>query len=171
MTGDVINKSQLVSIATGVVKATNPTLLKDFGGNLMLTEKWARRVLEKPKWNKCEDTNGIVYPSLQFLEEEKLSFQRNISALVNTILIQGNTRSASNAPRTSPQETWTISVKLELFLLSVPMETFCRSGQFIQGKPNGAYLHHWSNTDKSVELFKEIIFPFFATSRLPFYQS
>ena len=48
----------------------------------MLTEKWARRVLEKPKWNKCEDTNGIVYPSLQFLEEEKLSFQRNISALV-----------------------------------------------------------------------------------------
>lgn len=82
MTGDVINKSQLVSIATGVVKATNPTLLKDFGGNLMLTEKWARRVLEKPKWNKYENTNGIVYPSLQFLEEEKLSFQRNISALV-----------------------------------------------------------------------------------------
>ena len=74
MAGDVINKSQLVSIATGVVKATNPTLLKDFGGNLMLTEKWEE--------SKCKNTNGIVYPSLQFSEEEKLSFQRNISALV-----------------------------------------------------------------------------------------
>ena len=64
MAGDVINKSQLVSIATGVVKATNPTLVKDFGGDLMLTEKWARRVLEKPKWDKCKNTNGIVYSLL-----------------------------------------------------------------------------------------------------------
>ena len=36
--GGVINMRQLISIATGVVTANNSTLLKHFGGDLVLTE-------------------------------------------------------------------------------------------------------------------------------------
>ena len=47
MAGRVINRRQLISIATGVVRANNSNLLKEYGGNLVLTDKWARGVLEK----------------------------------------------------------------------------------------------------------------------------
>ena len=38
MTGVVINRRSLICIANGVVKANNPDLLKEFGGNLELTD-------------------------------------------------------------------------------------------------------------------------------------
>ena len=47
MIGGVINRRQLISIATKVVRANNPNLLKEYGGDLVLTDKWARGVLEK----------------------------------------------------------------------------------------------------------------------------
>ena len=46
MTGVVINRHQLISIATGVVRSNNPNLLKEYGGDLALTDKWDRGVLE-----------------------------------------------------------------------------------------------------------------------------
>ena len=46
MAGGVINRRQLISIATGVVRANNPNLLKEYGGDLVLTDKWARGLLE-----------------------------------------------------------------------------------------------------------------------------
>ena len=58
MAEDAINRRQLISIATGVVRANDPTLLKVFHDDLVLTEKWARRALEKLKWNKCKGTTG-----------------------------------------------------------------------------------------------------------------
>ena len=56
--------------------------MKDLGDNLVLTEKWATGMLEKPKWNKRKGVTEKVVPSRQFLAEEKFSFQRNISSLV-----------------------------------------------------------------------------------------
>ena len=41
MAGAVINRCQLISIATGVVRANNLNLLKEYGGDLVLTDKWA----------------------------------------------------------------------------------------------------------------------------------
>ena len=49
----------------------------------MLTEKWARGVLEKFKCNKREGTTGKVDPSPQFLAEENFCSQRNILPVVN----------------------------------------------------------------------------------------
>ena len=46
MAGGAINGHQLVRIATGVVRANNPNLLKEYGGDLVLTDKWAKGVLE-----------------------------------------------------------------------------------------------------------------------------
>ena len=83
MAGGVINRRQLISIAIGVVRGNNPNLLKEYGGDLVLTEKWARGVLEKLTWGKRKGTTGKVDPSPKFLAEEKFTFQRNISALVS----------------------------------------------------------------------------------------
>ena len=52
MAGGVINRRQLISIATEVLRANNPNLLKEYGGDLVLTDKWARGVLEKLTWSK-----------------------------------------------------------------------------------------------------------------------
>ena len=43
--GGVINGRQLKSMVTSAVTANKPTLSKDFGGDLVLTEKWARGVM------------------------------------------------------------------------------------------------------------------------------
>ena len=61
----------------------NPNLLREGGGDLVLTDKWTRRVLEKITWSKRKGTTGKLDPSSQFLAEEMFTFQRNISALVS----------------------------------------------------------------------------------------
>ena len=43
MAGGVINRRQLISIATGVVRANNPTLLKDFSGDQVLSWRSVRK--------------------------------------------------------------------------------------------------------------------------------
>ena len=63
MAGGVKNWCQLISIATGVARANNSNLLKEYGGDLVLTDTWAREVLEKLTWSKCKGTTGIVDPS------------------------------------------------------------------------------------------------------------
>ena len=83
MVGGVINRRQLISIATGVVRANNPSLLKEYGGDLVLTDEWARGVLEKLTWSKRKGTTGKVDHFPQILAEEKFTFQSNISALVS----------------------------------------------------------------------------------------
>ena len=111
MAGGVISRRQLISIATGAVRVNNPNLLKEYGGDLVLTDKWAREVMEKLTWSKHKGTTGKVDPSAQFLAEEKFTFQRNISSPIfdhqhrsnsRHMLIQGNTRSVSKMERTSP---------------------------------------------------------------------
>ena len=80
--GGVVNRRQLIAIATRVVRANCPEQLTEFGGALKLTEKWARGVLKKLNWTKRKGTTGKVEPSPQFLAEEKYTFQRNISVAI-----------------------------------------------------------------------------------------
>ena len=56
--------------------------MKEYGHDLVLTDKWDRVVLEKLTWRKSKGTAGKVDPSPQFLAKEKFIFQRNISAMV-----------------------------------------------------------------------------------------
>ena len=52
MAGGVINRHHLISIAEVVVRANNLNLLTGYGGDLVLTDKWVRGVLEKLTWSK-----------------------------------------------------------------------------------------------------------------------
>ena len=70
-------------MTTGVVRENNPNLLKEYGRDLVLGDRWARGVLEKLTWSKHKVPSGKVDSSPQFLAEEKYTFQRNISALVS----------------------------------------------------------------------------------------
>ena len=58
----------LMAIGTGVVKANDPRLLKEYGGHLQLTEDWARSLLISMDWVKRKGTTGKVEPSEKFLE-------------------------------------------------------------------------------------------------------
>ena len=78
----IINKKQVLKIAKGVVRANNPNALKEFGGSLDLTDRWARDVLKQLKWSKRKGTTGKFDPSPQFLAEEKFTFQRIISTAI-----------------------------------------------------------------------------------------
>ena len=72
-----------VAIGTGVVKANEPKILREFGGSLELTEGWARNVLKGMDWVKRKETTGKVKPCPRFLEEEKFKFQRAVSKFVS----------------------------------------------------------------------------------------
>ena len=80
--GGVIHRKQILNIPNVVVRANNPNALKEFGGSLDLTDRWARDVLIQLKWSKCKGTTGKVDPSHQFLDEEKFTFQRTISTAI-----------------------------------------------------------------------------------------
>ena len=56
--------------------------MKKYGGHIDLTDDWARHVLESMKWTKRKGTTGKVESSQQFLDKEKLTFQRNLSTII-----------------------------------------------------------------------------------------
>ena len=46
MASTVISRKMVIAIATGVIKANDPKILREFGESLELTEGWARSVLK-----------------------------------------------------------------------------------------------------------------------------
>ena len=82
MAGGVIPRKMAIAIGTGVIKANCPSKLKDFGGNIALTESWARGALKSMEWSSRKGTTCKVEPSKQFLLEEKLRFQRRIASII-----------------------------------------------------------------------------------------
>ena len=75
-------RRQILNIVKGVVKANNPTSLKEFRGTLELTDQWARDLLDCMEWNKHKGTTGKIEPSPQFFSEEKFTFQRATSTAI-----------------------------------------------------------------------------------------
>ena len=73
----------LVAIDTGVIKANEPKILREFGRSLELTEGWARNVLKSMDWVKRKGMTGKVEPCPKFLEEGKFTLQRAISKFVS----------------------------------------------------------------------------------------
>ena len=65
-----------------MVKANKPNLLKEFGGHLQLTDDWARHLLKSMERVNRKGTTRKVEPSKKFLQEEKFSYQREISGVV-----------------------------------------------------------------------------------------
>ena len=82
LTGGVISRKMVIAIGNGVIKANSPSSLKKYGDQIELTDGWARHVLKSLKWTKRKGTTGKVESSQQFLDEEKLIFQRNIPTII-----------------------------------------------------------------------------------------
>ena len=82
--GGVINRRQILNIAKGVVRANNPDILKEFGGAVELTNRWARSVLSDLNWSLRKGTTGKIEPSPQFLPEENFLLQRAMSTAVSS---------------------------------------------------------------------------------------
>ena len=73
----------MIAIKTGAIKATEANIMKEFGGNLELTEGWARNVLKNMDWMKSKRTTGEVNPCVKLLEEEKFLFQHSTYKFVS----------------------------------------------------------------------------------------
>ena len=80
--GTAISRRIVMVIGNGVVRSNSPTLLKENGGSLELTEDWARGVIKSMNWFKRKGTTQKKEPSKQFLLEEKLTFQKKIFGVI-----------------------------------------------------------------------------------------
>ena len=83
LAGTVISRKMVVAIGTGVAKANESSILREFSGGLEFTEGWAQNVLKYMDWVKRRGKTGKVESCPKFLEEEKLTFQRAISKFVS----------------------------------------------------------------------------------------
>ena len=189
--GGVISRKMTIAIGNGVVKANDPSLLKQYGGPLELTEMWARGVLTSLNYSKRRGTTGKVEPSEQFLREEKSTFQRNIASAVqmhdipeDLVINLDQTplsyvspgkytfhpRGEQNVPIKGVDDkrqitgTFAVSLTGEFLPIQViyqgktkrclPKHKFPKTFHITYTK------NHWSNTEKSVEYFKHVIFPY-----------
>ena len=142
-------------------------------------------------WSKRKGTTGKIEPSEQFLLEEKLTFQRQISTVINDhdtskdlIVNLDQTPLSYVRPGKytfNPKGAKTVPIKgiddkrqiTATFVISMTGE-FLPIQLIYEGKtkrclpnfnfPAGFNVtfsdSHWSNTEKSKELFKDIIFPY-----------
>ena len=83
LAGTAISRKMMIAIATRVIKANDPNILREFGGSLELTEGLARSVLKSMDWVKRKGTTGTVEPCNTFLVEKKFTFQRAIAKAVS----------------------------------------------------------------------------------------
>lgn len=191
LAGGVISRKMVIAIGTGVLKANCPSKLKEFGGHIELTEGWARHVLETMKWSKRKGTTGKIEPSEQFLLEEKLTFQRLISSIVeehdipkDLVLNLDQTPLSYISPGKytfNPKGAKTVPIKgIDDKRQITGTFTVSMTGKFLpiqliyEGKTRRCLpkydfppdfnvtfsANHWSNTEKSAELFKTVIFPY-----------
>ena len=56
--GTAISRRIVMAIDNGVVRSNSPTLLKENGSSLELTEDWAQGVIKSMNWTKREGTTG-----------------------------------------------------------------------------------------------------------------
>ena len=84
---DPISYNVINAIAKGIVVANDRTMLVEHGGHLKFTDNWARNVLNEVQRSEKKMVKGVaatskipIAPGL--LNEEQLTFQRKIQALV-----------------------------------------------------------------------------------------
>ena len=70
-----------MAIGNGVVRSNSPTLLKENGGSLELTDDWARGLIMSMNWTKRKGTTEKIEPSKESFLREKLTFQKRISTV------------------------------------------------------------------------------------------
>lgn len=75
--GDLINRGQMVNIAKGFIRTSNPDIPKEFSGIVELTNWWmmdrSMDILKKLKWFKLNWSTSKVKSSPQLVVEEKFT--------------------------------------------------------------------------------------------------
>ena len=81
LVGKVIYQKMIVAIATVVVKANEPNILREFGGSLELTEVWSQNVLKGMDGVKRKGMTGKFEPCPKFMEGKNLRFNMQFQNL------------------------------------------------------------------------------------------
>ena len=137
------------------------------------------------EWSKRKGTTGKIEPSKQFLLEEKLTFQRHIASIIEEhdipkelILNLGQTplsntfnpKSAKTASikgiddKRQITATFTVGMTVKFLPIQLIFERKtprCLPRFDFPADFNVTFSdNHWSNTEKSIELFEKVIFPY-----------
>ena len=190
LTGTAITQKMVIAIATGVIKANDPNILREFGGSLELTKVWDRSNLKSMDWVKRKGTTGKVEPCSKFLEEEKFTFQRAITKPVSdrdipiklvlnldqtpgkyTFDLKGSKTVPIKGVDDKRQITATFTVTASGSFLPIQL---IYSGKTKRSLPKFDFPkcfhvtftpNHWSNYEKCISLFKKIIFPYLKSKK------
>ena len=84
LAGCVINRSRVIAIGKGIIRATDASLLKEYGGPIELTNRWARRLMEKMDWSQRKATTSKLPVAPALDREIKRSLQKIIATAVDT---------------------------------------------------------------------------------------
>ncbi len=73
--GEVINTSVVVAMATGIIKAKQPSLLSENGGHLTISPSWTKSVLGRMGYvkRKCSNAGKVALAHFKVLKEEFLA--------------------------------------------------------------------------------------------------
>ena len=74
LAGKAISRKMVIAIATRVIKANDPNILREFGGSLELTEGWARSVLKSMDWVKEKGQLEKLNLAVSFWKRKSLLF-------------------------------------------------------------------------------------------------
>ena len=141
-------------------------------------------------WSKRKGTTGKIEPSEQFLLEEKLTFHRRISSIIEEHDIPKefilnidqttlsyvslgkytfNPKGAKTVPNKNVDKRQTTATFTVSMTGKVPPIQLIYEGKTRRCLPKFHFLsdfnvnfpdNHWSNTEKSIESFEKVIFPY-----------
>ena len=88
LAGCEINRSRVIAIGKGTIRAIDASLLNEYGGLIELTNRWARRLIEKMNWSQRKATTSKLPVAPALDREIKRSFQKIIATAVDTYKIK-----------------------------------------------------------------------------------
>ena len=163
LAGTAISRKMVIAIATGVTKANDPNILREFGGRLELTEKFTfQRAIAK-----AVSDHDIPMELVLNLDQTPLSY---VSPGKYTFDLKGSkTVSIKGVEKRQITATFTVTASASF----LPIQLIF-SGKTKRSLPKFDFPkyfdvtfipNHWSNYEKCVSLFKKIIFPYLKSKK------
>lgn len=83
LNGAVVNYNVLISIAKGIVSANDRTLLKENGGDIILSYKWCESIFKRMNWSNRKGTTAKASIAPGLIREVGFAFYKQVSEIVH----------------------------------------------------------------------------------------
>ena len=194
LNGAVVNYNVLISIAKGIVSANDRTLLKENGGDIILSYKWCESIFKRMNWSNRKGTTAKASIAPGLIREVGFAFYKQVSEIVHAhnmkliinidqtplpyVLISKYTMNKKGEKKVPilgtddyRQITGTFSVAMDGSFLPIQL---IYKGKTSRSQPKYKFpkeFHvtqnptHWANETTSIELLEKIIIPYVKRTR------